>query len=130
MAKRLQTNIEGSFYVNDRCIDCDTCRQLAPETFAPVQGYSAVVCQPQTDEARKSANHALLACPVAAIVSETKEGLVSDMRDFPLQLDHNVYYCGYTSEKSYGGSSYFINHPEGNCLVDAPRFVPSLAKRL
>ncbi|TVY10427.1 ferredoxin [Paenibacillus cremeus] len=46
MARRLNTNVAGDLYVNDACINCDTCRQLAPDTFAEIGGYSAVSCQP------------------------------------------------------------------------------------
>lgn len=71
----------------------------------------------------------MLACPTAAIVSEDKSGICEAMSDFPLLLEDGVYYCGYTSPKSFGGSSYLIVRPNGNWLVDAPRFVPSLVRR-
>jgi len=129
-ARKLDTNVPGNFYVNDQCINCDTCRQLAPDTFAEVGDYSAVVQQPVNEAERRQANHALLACPTAAIVSESKEGLPVAMGDFPLNIHENVYYVGYTSPKSYGGSSYLVVHPDGNWLVDAPRFVPQLATKL
>jgi hypothetical protein len=32
-AHRLPENVEGSFFVDSTCIDCDTCRQIAPATF-------------------------------------------------------------------------------------------------
>jgi hypothetical protein len=32
--KRLPENVEGEFFVDSTCIDCDACRQLAPGTFA------------------------------------------------------------------------------------------------
>ncbi len=33
---------------------------------------------------------------------------------FPLQIDEEVYQCGYNSPKSYGAASYFVRHPAGN----------------
>ncbi len=126
--KRLATNVEGDFFVNTACINCDTCRQLAPGIFTEVGRYSAVTKQPQEAREERAAFHALLACPTAAIQSAKKEGVREAMTDFPLLLNDHVYYCGYTSPKSYGGSSYFILHPDGNWLVDSPRYVPSLAK--
>jgi glyoxylase-like metal-dependent hydrolase (beta-lactamase superfamily II)/ferredoxin len=128
--RRLDTNVPGSFYVNSACIDCDTCRQLAPEVFSEVQGYSAVTKQPEGEDETRRAMHALLACPTAAIVSSDKAGLPQAMGDYPLQLEDNIYYCGYTSSKSYGGSSYLIVRPEGNWLIDSPRFVPALVRKL
>src|SRR6185312_11607009 len=48
------------------------------------------------------------------------------MADFPLPLEEPVYYCGFNSPKSYGGNSYFVRHPAGNWLIDAPKFLPRL----
>ena len=41
---------------------------------------------------------------------------------FPLPVEAEVSYCGYASEKSFGGSSYFVRHPAGNWLIDSPRY--------
>jgi ferredoxin len=32
--KILPENVKGEFFVDSTCIDCDACRQLAPEVFA------------------------------------------------------------------------------------------------
>ncbi|UUZ93548.1 MBL fold metallo-hydrolase [Paenibacillus sp. P25] len=128
--RRLSTNAPGPLYVTSACINCDTCRQLAPTVFTEAEGLSAVACQPATGADWRQALHALLACPTAAIVSEEKNGIAEAMDDFPPLLEDGVYYCGYTSPKSFGGSSYFIVRANGNWLVDAPRRVPSLVKRL
>ncbi|WP_248928309.1 MBL fold metallo-hydrolase [Paenibacillus hamazuiensis] len=127
--RRLSTNVPGDFYVNSACIDCDTCRQLAPGSFSEIGGYSAVTRQPESEDEVRRAFQALLACPTAAIGSERKEGLAAAMDDFPLRLHENVYYCGFTSAKSFGGSSYFIQRPEGNWLIDAPRWIPALVRK-
>lgn len=127
---RLPGNIKGDFYVNSACVDCDICRQLAPDMFSALDGLSVVTRQPVTDCDRRRAFHALLSCPTAAIGSKSKEGLAESMNDFPLQLSEDVYYCGYSSAKSYGGHSYFIKRPEGNWLIDTPRFVPALVKKI
>jgi glyoxylase-like metal-dependent hydrolase (beta-lactamase superfamily II)/ferredoxin len=127
--RRLTTNVAGELYVNSACIDCDTCRQLSPSVFSEVAGYSAVTKQPETEEERRASLQALLACPTAAIVSEGKGAAVEAMNDFPLHLDGNVYYCGFTSPKSFGGSSYLIVRKDGNWLIDSPRYVPSLVRK-
>ena len=54
-------NVSGDFFVDSTCIDCDTCRQLAPETFAAGHEYSFVHSQPQTTTQVRQALHALLA---------------------------------------------------------------------
>ena len=56
-------NVEGQFFVDDTCIDCDTCRWMAPDTFSRVGGGSAVVKQPETREQRVKAMQATLSCP-------------------------------------------------------------------
>ena len=129
--KRLSTNVPGNFYVDATCINCDTCRQLAPLTFHEEGEYSAVVQQPETDVERHHAYQALLACPVGSIGTSARSentGLQDARASFPLHLDGGVYYCGFNSEKSFGANSYFIEHPDGNWLVDSPRYVGHLVQ--
>jgi len=66
-AKRLSTNIDGNFFVDAICINCDTCRQLAPKSFVENGEYSSVYRQPETESERYQAYQALLACPVGSI---------------------------------------------------------------
>ena len=127
--QRLSSNVPGDFYVTSACIDCDQCRQIAPDTFTQAGRYSAVTQQPDTVEQRKLAFYALLSCPTGAIGSEQKEGLVEAAQDLPLQVDEGVYFNGYTSRDSFGASSYLIVHPDGNWLVDAPRYVGGLVEK-
>ncbi|MGD1920900.1 MAG: MBL fold metallo-hydrolase, partial [Pleurocapsa sp.] len=49
---------------------------------------------------------------------------------FPIQIEDNVYYCGYHSKYSFGAASYVIQRQEGNILIDSPRFTPPLVKQL
>lgn len=39
-------------------------------------------------------------------------------------------YCGFTSESSFGASSYFVVRGSGNVLVDSPRAARPLVKRI
>jgi glyoxylase-like metal-dependent hydrolase (beta-lactamase superfamily II) len=48
------------------------------------------------------------------------------MASFPLHLEDGVFYCGFNSEKSFGANSFFIEHPDGNWLVDSPRYIKHL----
>jgi glyoxylase-like metal-dependent hydrolase (beta-lactamase superfamily II)/ferredoxin len=126
--KRLDSNVAGNFYVDATCINCDTCRQLAPVSFEEIGDFSAVSRQPESDEQAHQAYQALLACPVGAIGTEQpdKAGLASAMDSFPLRIEDDVYYCGFNSEKSFGANSYFIRHAGGNWLVDSPRYIQHL----
>jgi hypothetical protein len=46
---RRAENVEGNVFVDESCIDCDTCRWMAPSTYARVGDKSAVVVQPSTE---------------------------------------------------------------------------------
>ncbi|WOK92823.1 hypothetical protein Cni_G01515 [Canna indica] len=132
--RRLQ-NAEGEFFVDRHCIDCDTCRWMAPEIFARVDGMSAVTRQPSCEDERIKAIQALFSCPTSSIHTEKPTKRILDVQKmFPLPIDEQrlpgVYHCGYHSEKSYGATSYFITHPEGNILVDCPRFTERLAHNI
>ena len=45
-------NVTGKFYVDDQCIDCDLCRETAPDNFTRNEdgGYSFVFKQPVASE--------------------------------------------------------------------------------
>ena len=129
-ANRLPENVEGEFFVDSTCIDCDTCRQLAPATFGETGEFSFVQLQPRDAAEQQAALRALVACPTGSIGTADKTGVPAAVRDFPLRLDDGVYYCGFNSPKSFGGNSYFVEHPHGNWMIDAPRFVEHLARRI
>jgi glyoxylase-like metal-dependent hydrolase (beta-lactamase superfamily II)/ferredoxin len=128
LKKRLDSNIAGNFYVDSTCINCDTCRQLAPHSFEEVGEYSAVSHQPENEEQMHQAYQALLACPVGSIGTERrdKSRVQAAMTSFPLALEDGVSYCGFNSEKSFGANSFLIEHPDGNWLVDSPRYIKHL----
>lgn len=130
LKKKLSTNVMGDFFVDSTCINCDTCRQLAPTTFQEKGEYSSVYRQPETEPERQNAWQALIACPVGSIgtVEKDKAHLLEAMESFPLHLEGRVYYNGFNSEKSFGANSYFIRHAEGNWLVDSPRYVSHLVE--
>ena len=66
---RVEENAPGTYYVDTQCIDCDVCRDTAPDNFtrADQNGYSFVYKQPANDEERALCEEALDACPVEAI---------------------------------------------------------------
>jgi glyoxylase-like metal-dependent hydrolase (beta-lactamase superfamily II)/ferredoxin len=122
-------NVAGDFFVDETCIDCDTCRQIAPEVFADAGQYSFVHAQPRTPDATRSASRALLACPTGSIGTLDPGRAREAKSDFPMLLEGSVYYCGFNSPKSFGGNSYFVVRPDGNWLIDSPKFLPHLADR-
>lgn len=127
--KRVLENTEGEFFVDSTCIDCDTCRQLAPAIFEDGGNTSFVRTQPQTLGEIRAATQALLACPTGSIGTRGPNGASEILADFPLPIEEGVFYCGLNSPKSFGGNSYFIQHPQGNWLVDSPKFLPHLVNQ-
>jgi glyoxylase-like metal-dependent hydrolase (beta-lactamase superfamily II)/ferredoxin len=131
LTQRHPENVSGDFYVDTTCIDCDTCRWMTPEVFYRTDEQSAVYHQPENEAERLRAMQALLSCPTASIGTVEKPKDVKDAQhSFPILVAENVYHCGYHAENSYGAASYLIVRPEGNVLVDSPRFTPPLVKRL
>jgi len=68
-SKRYSENVTGKFYVDDQCIDCDLCRETAPDNFSRNEdgGYSFVFKQPANDEEETLCKEAMDGCPVEAI---------------------------------------------------------------
>lgn len=62
-------NVAGKFYVDEQCIDCDLCRETAPNNFRRNEdgGYSFVYKQPDNDEEEQQCREAMEGCPVEAI---------------------------------------------------------------
>jgi ferredoxin len=132
LKKRVAENVPGDFFVDTSCINCGNCRVVAGEIFGDMGPYAFVRAQPKDEAERRRGLQALLACPTASIgaARSAELGAREVVEDFPLRIEDSVYYAGFNSEKSYGGASYFVRHPAGNWLIDSPRFVPALVKKL
>jgi len=52
VANKYPENITGKYYVDNQCIDCDLCRETAPDNFKRNDdgGYSFVYKQPSSPE--------------------------------------------------------------------------------
>jgi glyoxylase-like metal-dependent hydrolase (beta-lactamase superfamily II)/ferredoxin len=127
--KRVPENVAGEFFVDTTCINCDACRQLAPGIFADAGEYSHVFQQPRSADEERCATRALLACPTGSIGTVHSNQARTVKADFPLLLEDGVFYCGFNSPKSYGGNSYFVQHPDGNWLIDSPKYLPYVVER-
>jgi glyoxylase-like metal-dependent hydrolase (beta-lactamase superfamily II)/ferredoxin len=132
LTARLPENAPGVFFVDDSCIDCGACREIAPGTFGRShrRGQSVVTAQPESGEGELHALMALVACPTASIGTSPKRPLGAALTAFPELLEDGVFYCGWHSEASYGASSYLIVRPAGNVLVDSPRASRPLLERI
>jgi glyoxylase-like metal-dependent hydrolase (beta-lactamase superfamily II) len=75
----------------------------------------------------------LVACPTGSIGSTAKRNARIGIDAFPMHFSDGVYFCGFTSEASFGGWSYLIERRAedgGNVLVDSPRYTSALVKRI
>lgn len=76
-ADKWPENASGKFYVDEQCIDCDLCRETAPDYFTRNEdgGYSYVYKQPAADDqdAIDLCMEALEGCPVEAIGDDGDE---------------------------------------------------------
>ncbi len=66
---KVEGSVDGKYYVDASCIDCDVCRTTAPENFQANEdeGFSFVFKQPGNDEEAEQCEEAMEACPVEAI---------------------------------------------------------------
>jgi len=133
LSRRLPENVPGDFYVDDTCIDCDACRQIAPTVFRDHGEQSSVFRQPETDEEVRRALMSIIACPTSSIGTSRKYDARVGVEAFPERIDGNIYYCGFNAESSFGAWSYLVVRPEeegGNVLIDSPRFTRPLVRKI
>ena len=132
-SKRLPENVPGDFYVDESCIDCDACRQIAPSVFRDHGEQSSVYRQPRTEDEVLGALKSIVACPTSSIGTTRDYDARRGVEAFPERVDGNVYYCGFNAESSFGAWSYLVVRPVeegGNVLVDSPRFTRPLVRKL
>jgi len=69
LANKYEVNVAGKYYVDNQCIDCDLCRETAPDNFKRNEdgGYSFVYKQPESPEEEARCKEAKEGCPVEAI---------------------------------------------------------------
>ncbi len=69
---RYSDNVPGPYYVDDQCIICGLCDELAPSIFKISQDgdHNVVHRQPQTESEVALAEEVLSSCPVEAICND------------------------------------------------------------
>ncbi len=74
--ERVEKNAAGKFYVDSSCIDCDLCRESAPEFFCrdDVEGISYVWQQPRSSEDIELCEDIVDSCPVQSIGDDGEQG--------------------------------------------------------
>jgi glyoxylase-like metal-dependent hydrolase (beta-lactamase superfamily II)/ferredoxin len=122
-------NADGDWFVDTRCIDCGTCRDIAPHLFGALGRQSVVRRQPDPAGAAETTDAwlAAQACPTTSIGTLSRQPRPGRLYPFEIEPGSGVFDCGYCSEDSFGASAWFVRRPGGNLLVDAPRFTAALA---
>lgn len=123
--------IPGSLFVDTNCIDCGTCFHIAPSLFVEKNNLSFNSKQPESIEEWTLTKEAVLSCPTNSIgVIDPPDDFKNAPNVLPKLITDNIYFCGYNAEASYGATSYFIQHAEGNILIDSPRYNAQLAQKI
>lgn len=118
-------NAAGDWFVDTRCIDCGTCREIAPDLFAAHVDASVVRRQP-TDAEQLDAWLAAQACPTSSIGTISRRRRPGRLYPREVEPGSGVFDLGYCSEDSFGASAWLVVRPHGNVLVDSPRFTEAL----
>ncbi len=127
---RHPANADGAWFVDERCIDCGTCRDLAPDVFVDIGDRSVVASQPSPSE-EGQAWLAAQACPTQSI-GTTDRSRPRPGPLYPHELAPGLFDLGYCSPDSFGASSYLLVREGGaeSCMVDSPRYAEGLARRI
>jgi len=72
---KVEGSAPGKYYVDSDCIDCDVCRETAPNNFKANEdeGFSFVFKQPENEEEEDQCRDAMESCPVESIGDDGDE---------------------------------------------------------
>jgi glyoxylase-like metal-dependent hydrolase (beta-lactamase superfamily II) len=118
----------GEWYVDTACINCGASRHVAPGLIVERNDKSVFVRQPATQEEQLAAWRAMLVCPTASVRTETKLPRPGGAPIFPQPITAGVFRCGFNARLSFGAHSWFAARPDGNLLIDSPRYAAELVK--
>jgi glyoxylase-like metal-dependent hydrolase (beta-lactamase superfamily II) len=124
--QRHPAGADGPWFVDDRCIDCDASRQVAPGLIVrnPADGVSVFARQPATGAEVAMAWRAVLVCPTRSVGHETVRQPPPGV--FPHDLGDGVHRLGHNAESSFGAHAYLVVRDGPNVMVDAPRWTRQL----
>ena len=119
-------NAPGKWYVDTRCIRCDAARHWAPGLIdMDSKGLSILTAQPVDEEQEAALWRAAAACPTKSIGNREQPREPADV--FPYEMTDSVYALGNNAMSSFGGHSFLVARPDGNLMIDSPRFSRPLA---
>lgn len=124
-----EERFENRWQVDDRCMNCDVARQLAPGLIGEAGGRAVLLRQPRDHAEIQQLHTAAHACPTRSIRPPTGR-LDAALDPFPLALDDHVHLCGHNSPHTAGANSYLLRRADGTAMmVDTPRWSTALAAR-
>lgn len=67
---RIVENVPGKYHVDEECIGCFICAEIAPRNFRTnhEEGYDYIYQQPQNEKEEQMCAEAMDVCPVNAII--------------------------------------------------------------
>jgi len=125
LADRHPGNIDGRWYVDTRCIDCDVARHHAPTLISALaDGQSVVARQPTTPGEELEMWRAAVACPTKSIGTTDRAQPPADV--FPWELTAGVFLLGHNDRRSFGAHAWYVPRDGGGFMVDAPHWSAEL----
>ena len=119
-------NVAGPWFVDTRCIRCDSARNWAPDLIAmDTAGRSVLISQPAGPEQEAALWRAAAACPTKSIGNLDQP--IEPAGIFPYLLTDSVFALGNNARSSFAAHSFLVTRPEGNLMIDSPRFTRPLA---
>ena len=133
LADRHPENVDGDWYVDTRCIDCDVSRHHAPSLIASLaDGQSVVVRQPESPREIQEMWRAALACPTRSIGTRSRQAAPPGV--FPWEVTPGVWLCGHNDRRSFGAHAWFVPGSSaagrGGLLVDSPHYERSIVEAI
>ena len=121
------SNAPGPWFVDTRCIRCDSARNWAPGLIGmDAAGRSFVTGQPTGEEEQAALWRAAAACPTKSIGN--RDQLREPVGVFPHQMTDGVFALGNNALSSFAAHSFLVTRPDGNLMIDSPRFSRTLAE--
>jgi ferredoxin len=86
--------VPGKLYVDSICVDCDACRENAPNNSVTDEdeGHSYVFSQPKDAEEEAQCGQAVKSCPVEAIGDDGDESQCALLRTMAMDRDFSFAY--------------------------------------
>ena len=120
------SNAEGPWFVDTRCIRCDAARNWAPDLIGmDTEGRSFLIAQPVGVEQEAELWRAAAACPTKSIGN--RDHLQVPAGIFPYRMTDSVFALGNNAISSFAAHSFPVARPDGNLMIDSPRFNRPLA---